>query len=279
LIPHFNRPLIESVNAALPDVPFLTVMTDLADYPPDFWIVPGSAQHIVCGTDKAVAQARAMGVAEARIHRASGMVLHPDFYGPELVDAAHERDVLGLDPERRTGIVMFGGHGAPAMQTIARQLDDVQLVLMCGHNDALAGQLRKMRVRAPHAVVGFTPHVRKYMQLGDFFVGKPGPGSLSEAVHLGLPIITFRNPWTMPQERYNADWVRENRLGIVVKSARAVRPAVLELIGNIEFYRANVRRIMNTAVFEVVSIMASQLAASPLQQPAQADRRRRQNGT
>jgi UDP-N-acetylglucosamine:LPS N-acetylglucosamine transferase len=69
----------------------------------------------------------------------------------------------------------------------------VRLILLCGHNEALAARLR------PRAVLGFTPQVRRLMHLGDFFVGKPGPGSLSEAVHLGLPVVTFLDAWTMPQ--------------------------------------------------------------------------------
>ena len=30
-----------------------------------------------------------------------------------------------------------------------------------------------------------------------------------------LPVIIERNSWTLPQERYNADWVREKEVGIV----------------------------------------------------------------
>jgi hypothetical protein len=274
LIPNFNRPLIDSLNAALPGVPYLTVMTDLADHPPSFWIEPDVAQHIVCGTDRAVAQARSMGVAEERIHRASGMVLHPDFYGPVPANVAAERAALGLDPHRRTGIVMFGGHGSPAMETIARQLDDVQLVLMCGHNEELAARLRSTKAAAPRAVLGFTPQVRKYMQLGDFFIGKPGPGSLSEAVHLGLPVVTFRNAWTMPQERYNTDWVRDMRLGLVVKSAKAVRPAALALIEAINDYQASVRQLRNTAVFEVVDLIGRLLRSNSRRTPDEVRRAR-----
>ena len=46
------------------------------------------------------------------------------------------------------------------------------------------------------------------MQLADFFIGKPGPGSISEAVQQGLPVIVVDNAWTMPQERYNARQAR-----------------------------------------------------------------------
>ena len=77
---------------------------------------------------------------------------------------------------------MFGGHGSKVMRRIAKRLDDIQLILVCGHNAALAEKLRGMRAAAPRAVIGFTPQIRYFMQLSDFFIGKPGPGSISEAV-------------------------------------------------------------------------------------------------
>jgi len=57
------------------------------------------------------------------------------------------------------------------------------------------------------------------MHLSDFLIGKPGPGCISEAMQQGLPVIVVKNRWTMPQERYNADWVVENRAGIVLDSS------------------------------------------------------------
>lgn len=270
LIPNFNRPLIVSLDAALPDVPLLTVMTDLADYPPHFWIEPGTGQHIVCGTERAYAQARAMGVQEARVHRVAGMLLHPDFHTPLALDRAAERERLGLDPARPTGVVLFGGHGSASMERIAHELDDVQLLLMCGHNEALARRLERRRSMAPHAVLGFTREVRRYLQLGDFFIGKPGPGSLSEAVHVGLPVITFRNAWTMPQERYNAEWVREHGLGLVLRSPRGIRAAVQRLIDELDHYRARVARVPNRAAFELPGVIARVLAHGATARAAEA---------
>ena len=257
LVPNFNRALFDSVAGALPGVPFVTVLTDLADHPPNFWIEPGQAQHVVCGSAKAVAQARAMGCAEALIHRTSGMIIRPDFYAAAPLDRDAAQRKLGLEPGQPTGIVMFGGHGAAAMLHIAKDLDDVQLILMCGHNEALATRLRGLKSGAARAVVGFTTEVRRHFQLGDFFIGKPGPGSLSEAVQQGLPVITSRNAWTLPQERFNTDWVREHGLGIVVGSMRKLRPAVTELLGRLPEFKASARRIDNRAVFEVPDILAA----------------------
>ena len=268
LVPNFNRALCESVAGSLPGVPFVTVLTDMADHPPNFWIEPGQDQHLVCGTPHAVAQARAAGYADRQISLTSGMILRPAFYETPRIDRAAERSALGLDPARPTGIVMFGGQGSTQMVTIARALADRQLILMCGHNEALIRKLKALQPAMPHAVVGFTPDVCRYMQLGDYFIGKPGPGSLSEAVQMKLPVITFDNAWTMPQERYNAQWVREQGVGLVLKSVRAIGPGVTEMIERLPALRARVCTIDNRAVFEVPQILAMLIARSAQDQPA-----------
>jgi UDP-N-acetylglucosamine:LPS N-acetylglucosamine transferase len=157
--------------------------------------------------------------------------------------------------------VMVGGHGSRVMRGISKRLDDVQLILACGHNAVLAEQLRTMRASAPRLVVGFTSQISYYMQLSDFFIGKPGPGSISEAVQQGLPVIVVRNAWTMPQERYNTEWVEQNTLGVVLDSFRAVRAGVAQVADHIDLYRAGVRCMQNRAVFEIPDILERVLAA------------------
>ena len=41
----------------------------------------------------------------------------------------------------------------------------------------------------PMFVEGFTKEVPYYMRLSDFFIGKPGPGSISEALAMKLPVL------------------------------------------------------------------------------------------
>ena len=255
LIPNFNRMMYEGLAAAKFGTPYVTILTDFADYPSHFWIEPDQKQHFICGTAKAAAQARAMGYADERIHRTSGMIIRPDFYLDAPVDRRRELGRLGLDPDRPTGIVMFGGHGSRVMQTIAKRLDDTQLILICGLIKALEQRLAEVSATAPRLVVGFTAEIRYYMQLCDFFIGKPGPGSISEAVQQGLPVIVVGNTWTMPQERYNIEWVEENNAGIVLDSFRSVREGVAEIVSHLHEFRASMAHIKNRAVFEIPEIL------------------------
>jgi len=260
LIPNFNRPMYAALAAARPAAPYVTILTDFADLPPHFWIEPDQAQHFICGTRRAVAQAHAMGYGPARVHAVSGMIVRPDFYRERRVDRRAEIARLGLDPDRPTGLVLFGGHGAKTMQGIARRLSDTQLILICGHNAALAERIAAMRARAPRLVLGFTPEISEFMHLSDFLIGKPGPGCISEAMQQGLPVIVVKNRWTMPQERYNADWVVENRAGIVLDSFTSIRTGVLEMIARLPEFRSSVSRIHNRAVFEIPDILNRILA-------------------
>ena len=104
---------------------------------------------------------------------------------------------------------------------------------------------------------GFTKEVPRYMQLADYFIGKPGPGSISEAVAMHLPVIVERNAWTLPQERYNADWVREKGVGIVLRNFRGIARAVEELLepSAYQHFRAATARLKNRAVFEIPDIL------------------------
>jgi UDP-N-acetylglucosamine:LPS N-acetylglucosamine transferase len=259
LIPNFNRAVCESLHRALPGVPLVTILTDIADYPPHFWI-ERQDQYFICGSDKAVEQARAMGHPESKVFRASGMILNPQFYeiAPLTAeDRAAARAKLGFTAGQPVGLVLFGGQGAAVMDEIARSLPGRQLLFICGKNEKLAQRLRALPHAAPMFVEGFTREMPRYMQLADYFIGKPGPGSISEAVAMHLPVIVERNAWTLPQERFNADWVLEQGVGMVLPNFRGIAQAVDSLLEPSAYarYRAATERQRNRAVFEIPGIL------------------------
>ncbi len=276
VISNFNREIADSVKLGLPAAKFVTVMTDIADYAPrHIWIVP-ELEYIVCGSERAVEQARRMGHNNGRVYQTSGMILNPKFYECRKFDRAQERYRLGLDPDCPTGLVLFGGYGSKDMLEIARRLEhytgDLQLIFICGRNKDLAEKLRTMAGRKRRYVEGFTVEIPFFMRLADFFIGKPGPGCISEALACGLPVIVVCNAWTLPQERYNADWIRNHGFGVVLRSFRAVNSAVAEILQPQAMYRRNVARYSNRAVFELPDVL-QQILNEPGTPAAQSQNR------
>jgi 1,2-diacylglycerol 3-beta-galactosyltransferase len=259
-VPHFNRVLGESFQNAFPGRPFVTILTDLANYPPNFWM-ERREQDFICGTEFAERQALAFTSCPDRVFRTSGMILHPRFYEPQTADRGAARAALGLGANLPTGLVLFGGFGSSKIERILDRLDKtdlpVQLILICGRNEKLRARLAARRTRIPIFVEGFTTNIPYYMHSSDFFIGKPGPGSVSEAIAMKLPVIVECNAWTLPQERYNATWVTENQVGIAVKTFRRIVPAVEQLLrdNTLERFRANAAARENHAVFEIPDIL------------------------
>jgi len=268
VIPHFNRQICESWTRAYPGRPFVTIITDLADFPPRFWIEPIEEQYVIAGTEKAAEQARAMGHDEAHIFLTSGMILRPDFYAQDNSDPVALRKEMGLREGLPTAIVLFGGHGSKVMYDITEKLDaaglPLQLILICGRNEELAGKLRARRWKMPIHVVGFTKEVHRLMRAADFLIGKPGPGSIAEAMVRKLPVLIECNAWTLPQERYNAEWVKEKGVGIVLKSFEQVVEGVNRMLDPVALaaFRRNVAAQENRAVFEIPDILARLLNES-----------------
>jgi 1,2-diacylglycerol 3-beta-galactosyltransferase len=266
VVPNFNRALFESLRSVQARTPFVTVLTDFVDFPPHFWIEQ-QPQFLICGTERAVEQAKSLGHVEDTIFRTSGMIIHPRFYEPVSADRSVERLRLGLDAQRTTGLVLFGGEGSRAMLDIAKRLNHsdlpVQLVLLCGHNERLARSLKELDKHIPMFIEGFTSEVPYYMHLADFMIGKPGPGSISEALAMRLPLIVQRNASTLPQEKYNARWVLDNEVGLVVSNFRHIDQVVGRLVepATLARYRANVSGNRNRAVFEIPDILERILAA------------------
>ena len=265
VIPHFNRQLFQSWTKVYPERPFVTIITDLADFPPHFWIEPNPQQYVIAGTERAVEQARALGHDEAHVFETSGMILRPDFYVTEESDPVKLRADMGLRADLHTAIVLFGGHGSKVMYDITERLDKaslpLQLILICGRNEALAAKLRARQWKMPVHVIGFTKEVPKLMRAADFLIGKPGPGSIAEAMVRKLPVLIECNAWTLPQERYNTEWVKKKQVGIVLKSFNDVVKGVQEMLepANLARFRANVAAQNNRAIFEIPEILATLL--------------------
>lgn len=267
LIPNLNRAAFEGLRRISGAAPYVTILTDFADFPPHFWM-ERQEQHLICGTRRAFEQARKQGYRPELVHEVSGMILRPIFYEAAPVDRECGRAALGLHRDLPTALVMFGGEGSNVMYQIAKRLGNssipLQLILMCGKNEALRKRLGKLQTRNRIVTLGFTKEVPHFMALSDFFIGKPGPGSISEALQMGLPVIVEANSWTLPQERYNTVWLKEQGFGLVLRNFTEIEKSVRTLLqgNNLAEWKARAARFDDRALFEIPPILRDILEAS-----------------
>jgi 1,2-diacylglycerol 3-beta-galactosyltransferase len=193
------------------------------------------------------------------------MILRPDFYVEENIDPAALRKELGLRPDLPTGFLLFGGFGSSVMYSIAKRLDDartpVQLIAICGRNEKLKEKFLATKWSFPVHTLGFTREVHRLMRAADFLIGKPGPGSIAEAMVKRLPVVLECNSWTLPQERYNTEWVKEKRVGIVLNNFRDIVEGVAPMLdrATLAEFQRNVAALDNRAIFEIPEIFAELL--------------------
>src|SRR5260370_41553879 len=124
----------------------------------------------------------------------------------------------------------------------------------------------------PVKVIGFTKEIHKLMRAADFLIGKPGPGSIAEAMVRQLPVLIECNAWTLPQERYNAEWVAEKRVGIVLRSFREVVSGVQRMLdpAALAEFRKNAAALDKRALFEIPEILDKLLRESAEAQNSQS---------
>jgi processive 1,2-diacylglycerol beta-glucosyltransferase len=145
----------------------------------------------------------------------SGIPIDPVFTEPK--DKWAMRDKHGLDRDRFTILVSAGGFGVGPvgymMEALSRISHPVQVVAVCGRNEALKAQLTaavkefKKPSTVSFTLLGFTTQMDELMAAADLFVGKPGGLTTSEVLAKGLPMVVI-NPIPGQEER-NSDHLLE----------------------------------------------------------------------
>lgn len=174
---------------------------------------------------------RAQGIPAHSIH-VTGIPIMPAFAAaPERTQAAQ---ALGLDPTRRTMLLMGGGAGLGRMEEVAARLlaleAQFQLVVLAGKNVQALAELQELAQRYPGRLVaqGFTPHVERLMACADWVITKPGGLTTSECLAMGLPMIV--NSPIPGQEERNADFLLEQGVALKAFDGVTLEYRVLHLL-------------------------------------------------
>jgi 1,2-diacylglycerol 3-beta-galactosyltransferase len=127
------------------------------------------------------------------------------------------RAKLGLDVSMRTALLVGGGEGMGKLYEIARAINDahlpVQLVIIAGRNKVLEQKLEQASWQIPVSIQGFVTNMTEWMRASDVIITKAGPGTITEAITCGLPIIL--SGFLPGQEEGNVDFVQQGQCGVL----------------------------------------------------------------
>jgi processive 1,2-diacylglycerol beta-glucosyltransferase len=189
----------------------------------------------------------ARGIPQNIIH-VTGIPIMPVFSEPR------ERGVcaaeFGLDPLKKTFLMMSGGAGVGGIETLAEELlklpYDFQLIGLAGRNELLLKRLQETGMQHPGRLfpVPFTKVIERLMTASDVAITKPGGLTTSECLAMGLPMIVV-SPIPGQEER-NADFLLENGAGLKACDGGALTyraSLLLQEPDRIERLRENARRL------------------------------------
>ena len=154
---------------------------------------------------------RDYGVDPARIH-VTGIPIMPVF--AQQFDSSRCAAELGLDPEKKTLLMMSGGAGLGGIEELAERLlrlpHNVQIVMLAGKNETLLNTLQALARRYPDRAfpMGFTTTIERLMAASHMTITKPGGLTTSECLAMKLPMIVI-SPIPGQEER-NADYLLEH---------------------------------------------------------------------
>ena len=126
------------------------------------------------------------------------------------IEKKQAREMLGLDPDMATVLVMSGSMGYGRIDKVIQMIDSIDIpfqgLVVCGNNKAAFNRIIKLNTKKDFKVFGYVDNVDLMMDAADCIITKPGGITSSEAIEKELPMIMV-NP--IPgQEIMNAEFLK-----------------------------------------------------------------------
>ncbi len=198
------------------------------------------------------------------------------------IPAAAARAAVGLDPNRRTLVVLGGSQGAVALNDWTRahlpQLaaEGIQVVCVTGLGKGRDGivELPTSTGEPVQAVfTAFSDRMADLMSAADLVISRAGAGTLAELIRCETPAILVPYPQAADNhQQANAEFFERQGGGIVVRQERLEQLAaeVLDVIFNdwlLRRFRGNLQRMDRASPLELMLADLEHLARSRPEEP------------
>jgi 1,2-diacylglycerol 3-beta-galactosyltransferase len=231
--PLANDAALRSLGTNRP--PFITVVTDLVTVHA-FWYTHGIDLCIV-PSEEAYRRAIRFGLQPDQV-RQVGLPVAERFC-KIYADKTTLRTRFGWPNDRRLILLVGGGEGMGPIEStahaIAEKTPEAALIIIAGRNQALKDRLKAHNWPIPVFIYGFVREMPEFMYAADILVTKAGPGTISEALISGLPMVLYSR---LPgQEDGNVDLVVSGGAGIWAPRPKRVAAAIRTWLDNPSLYR------------------------------------------
>ncbi|MFH0753387.1 MAG: glycosyltransferase [Candidatus Omnitrophota bacterium] len=201
------------------DSRLIVVVTDFDVH--KIWLIEGVDEYCVA-SEYTRERLMALGVGAERI-TVTGIPLDEKF--TRLREKKEIRRKLGLDADAFTVLISTSSFGFGPIEQLAEYLEQLQLIVICGNNQALR-QRMEARGNRRHKICGFVDNMEEMMAASDVMVTKPGGLSVTEALANNLPMVFFS---AIPgQEAGNVRVLAANGIGL---SGMPLRDLASEVLG------------------------------------------------
>jgi len=163
----------------------------------------------------------------------------------EKIDQIEARKQLGLEPHKRTILLMSGSMGYGKINDSIEKLDrldlDFQTLVVCGSNTRMYKKAKALDTKKRFDIYGYIDNVDVMMDAADCIITKPGGITTSEALAKGLPMI-IANPIPGHEQR-NTEFLLNNGLALYTTKSFPLDEAVFSLFRHpdrISYLRATI---------------------------------------
>ena len=174
------------------------------------------------------------------------------------VPSAVAREALGLDPMKRTLVVLGGSQGAASLNAWAREKfevlasENIQLYCISGLGKGDAETITRKSKTGDDVKAVFVPfcdRIGELLSAADLVITRAGAGTLAELIRCEVPAILVPYPYAASDhQRANASFFERQGGGLVVDEAAfsGLQAEVMDLIFNdwlLRQFRGNLRRM------------------------------------
>jgi 1,2-diacylglycerol 3-beta-galactosyltransferase len=226
--PLANAPFLRALGTNRP--PFITVVTDLATTHA-IWYHPGVDLCLV-PTEEARRRALRSNLDPDQV-QVVGLPVADRFCQP-VGERTAVRQQLGWPQDLPVVLLVGGGEGMGPLEKTALAIAEAHLplalVIITGRNRRLKASLEAQRWPMPTFVYGFVREMPDFMRAADILLTKAGPGTVTEALNAGLPMILYSR---LPgQEDGNVEFVVTEGAGVWAPKPREIVEVLQDWLKN-----------------------------------------------